>query len=245
MLMLRPALFRYPAQEAARSPVTAVTVETGVGAVQRVVTAHRIAVAVFCRVRADDAKPSLGVAVLNYFASVVHPLQHVVLTVIVERQLAAGACVRVVRGNAKSVADFLQGEHPLRRMLCKIRREVIAPLFQIDRTRQTEVTHRIDSAGVRVARLGNGNDSRRELALGRLLVQLELVTPLEVARRCLHLPCRLKRRRLALRADVVKHHKRYIIAVRCACVNLAVGEPVNDKRRGVGVPCALTSVFIR
>ena len=245
MLMLRPALFRYPAQEAPRSPVAAMTVEAGIGAVQRMVTAHRIAVAMLRRVRADDAKPSLGVAVLDYFASVVHPLQHVVLTVIVKRQLAAGACVRVVRGNAKSVADFLQGEHTLRRMLCKIRREVIPTVLQIDRTRQTEVTHRIDSAGVCVARLGDGDDSRRELALGWLLVQLERVTPLVIALRCLHLPCRLKRRRLALRADVVKHHERYIVAVGRACVNLAIGEPVEDKRRGVGVPCALASVFIR
>ena len=245
MLMLRPALFRYPAQEAARSPVAAMTVEAGVGAVQRMVAAHRIAVAMLCRIRAYDAEPTLGIAVLNHLASVVHPLQDVVLTVIIKRHLAAGACVRVVRRHAKRVADFLKGEHTIRRMLYKIRREVIAPLFQIDRPRQTEVTHRIDSAGIRVARLGNGDDSRRELALCWLLVQLELVTPLVVAGRCLHLPRRLKRRRLALRADVVKHHERYIVAVGRTCVNLAVGEPINDKRRRVGIPCALSSVLIR
>ena len=117
--------------------------------------------------------------------------------------------------------------------LDKLRGEVIAARFQVDRTRQSEVTHGVAGARVGVASVGDGANGGGELALARLLAKG--VAPLERAGGCLHDPSRRQGRGFAFGADVVQHHHQDVITVGGTRADM-VNHSVNNKAGGVAVP---------
>ena len=135
--------------------------------------------------------------------------------------------------DVKGVAYLGQGEVTLGVELHQHRRKVVAARLQVDRAREAKVTHRVDRAGVSVARVGDGLNCGGELALRGLLVKH--VAPLKRTGGRFHLPRRFDRWHLGLGAHVVQHHHQHILAVGGTGADMAVSEAVNDERRGIAV----------
>ena len=113
--------------------------------------------------------------------------------------------------------------------------EVVPALLQIDAARNAAVAHRVGSAGVGIARIGNSLDRSGKRVLGRLFAERE--TPLERPLRRFHDPRRVNRRHLRLGAHVVQHHEQDVFSVVTLGAWLAVLKAVHDKRAGVDIPC--------
>ena len=231
----RPAVLAYPRKERPAVDVLAVAMVATVRAIQRLVAAFDVAVAVFGMVRADNAAPAFVVRLGQDHVVVGQPLQDAVAACVTDVDALIVGGAGFGWRDVQRLADTFQRVLSVWMELDQLGFEIVAALLQVDAAGDTAVAHRIGRAGVGIARLGYGGDSGGKVVFGRLLI--EDVAPLERAFARLHDPRRLQWRGLRLRADVVQHHEQDVLAVVALGAGLAVLEAVNDERAGVDVPC--------
>ena len=199
------------------------------------VAALGVAVSVLGVVGADHAGPAFLVRLGQQHPVIGQPDHHVICAIVRNANRAVGVLGLAGR-HVQGGANLLKGEITLGVELAQLGSKVVAARLHVDRARNAEVTHRIASAGVGVASIGNRSDGRAELGLGGLLT--EHVTPLERTGAGFDLPRRLKRRHFrgfVKVTHVVQHHHQHILASGGAGARMAVLEAVNDKAGGVAV----------